>query len=86
MQEFHALSSDEQGAFLATVARLVHDLRVQRFRKGLRVKAVRGHPGVFELTSAADGHATFAHGPSVRLGDPHIIWRRVGSHDIFGNP
>ncbi|CAA9558842.1 MAG: hypothetical protein AVDCRST_MAG88-1328 [uncultured Thermomicrobiales bacterium] len=52
----------------------------------MRLKAVHGHPGVYEMTWANDGRATFRFGPSIRPGDPHIIWRRVGTHDIFDAP
>lgn len=73
--------------FLTAVAQFVEDLRSGgRFRKGLRVKSVKGMPGVFEMTWAGDGRATFEYGTPVRKGEPHVIWRRVGTHTIFGNP
>ncbi|MBA4179944.1 MAG: hypothetical protein C0506_05080 [Anaerolinea sp.] len=52
----------------------------------LRVKRVQGHPGVWEMSWAADGRATFEYGEEVIPGQAHIIWRRIGSHDIFRNP
>jgi hypothetical protein len=62
----------------------VDDLRAgQGFRKGLRVKGVRGRPGVYEMTWADDGRATFSYGRSHRAGEAHIIWRSIGTHDIF---
>jgi len=65
----------------------VHDLKTgQGFRKSLRVKGVQGHAGIFEMMWAPDGRATFAYGTSPIAGDVHIIWRRIGSHDIFQNP
>lgn len=57
-----------------------------RFRAGLRVKGVRGATGVFEMTWAPDGRATFQYGPPQVPGEPHVIWRRVGTHDIFARP
>lgn len=69
------------------VAQFVEDLRAGgQFRKGLRIKAVRGTAGVFEMTWADDGRATFQYGESVRAGEPHIVWRRVGTHSIFRQP
>ena len=60
------------------------DLRTGRaFRSGLRVKAVKGSPGVFEMIWAPDGWATFRFGPPVRPGDVHVIWRRIGTHEVF---
>ena len=38
------------------------------------------------MTWADDGRATFEYGEEVRAGHPHIIWRRVGTHDILDNP
>jgi hypothetical protein len=69
------------------VAKIIADLkRGQGFRAGLRIKGVQGHTGVFEMTWADDGRATFSYGTSSVPGEPHIIWRRVGSHDILQNP
>jgi hypothetical protein len=56
------------------------------FRPGLRVKGVQAAPGVFEMTWAPDGRATFQYGHEVRPGETHIVWRRVGTHDIFDPP
>jgi hypothetical protein len=58
----------------------------QSFAPQLRVKRVQGHPGVWEITWAADGRATFSYGSEVIPGHPHVIWRRIGTHDIFQRP
>jgi len=85
--DLHKLSSDQQARFRAAVAALVADLGAQAaFRPGLRVKGVRGARGVYEMTWAPDGRATFSYGDERRPGVVHIIWRRVGGHDIFGQP
>ena len=85
--DFARLSPDGQRAFLRAREAFVADLRAGTgFRPGLRVKGVRGHDGVFEMTWAPDGRATFAYGKSVRQGQPHIIWRRVGTHAILAQP
>lgn len=67
---------------------MVEDMKNRRpFRPGLRVKCVQGHPGVFEMTwDMPDGRATFAYGPERMPGEAHIIWRRIGGHDIFKQP
>jgi hypothetical protein len=81
------LSPEDQRAFLAAVEKFVQDLRAGRgIRKGLRVKGVQGARGIYELSWAPNGRATFQFGRSVRGDEPHIIWRRMGGHDIFGNP
>ena len=74
-------------AFLAAVQQFVEDLQRDRgFRKGLRVKGVQGATGIFEMTWAADGRATFEFGDEVTEGEPHVVWRRVGTHAIFKQP
>lgn len=55
-------------------------------RPGLRVKGVKGRPGVYEMTWAPDGRATFEFGAEVKPGNPHILWRRIGTHSIFNRP
>ena len=62
------------------------DLRAGRFRRGLRVKDVQGAAGIFEMTWAPDGRATFQYGEERRPGDRHVIWRRIGTHDVFVQP
>lgn len=84
--DFDALTPTQQTAFLLAVTQFVEDLRTGRFRKGLRVKGVKGAKGVFEMTWAGDGRATFQYGEAVVEGKPHIIWRRIGTHAIFGEP
>jgi hypothetical protein len=51
-----------------------------------RVKRVQRYPDVWEMTWAADGRATFEYGQEIHAGEPHIIWRRIGTHDIFRQP
>lgn len=86
-KDFDALTADQQAAFIAAVEQFVEDLKGgEGFRNGLRVKGVRGHPGIFEMTWAANGRATFQYATSPRPGDTHIIWRRIGTHSILKNP
>jgi len=35
------------------------------------------------MTGADDGRATFEYGSVVREGETHIVWRRIGTHDII---
>ena len=85
--EFDHLTPTRQAAFLAAIVLFVEDLRAGRkFRKGLRVKGVKGAPGIFEMTLAPDGRATFRYGEPVREGESHIVWRRIGTHEIFKQP
>jgi hypothetical protein len=85
--DFLRLTPAQQAAFLVAVGQLVEDIRAGgQFRKGLRIKGVQGAAAIFEMTWADDGRATFEYGESVRRGEPHVIWRRIGSHAIFKQP
>ena len=80
-----AKSSPEQLARFEKVVReaFVPDLETGRFRPGLRVKGLQGHPGIYEMTWAPDGRATWEYGPEQVPGKTHVIWRRLGTHAIF---
>ena len=64
---------------------LVTGPREKRFAPQPRVKPVQRHESLWEVTWAVDGRATFEYGAEVQRGEPHIIWRRVGTHAIFGS-
>jgi hypothetical protein len=38
------------------------------------------------MTWAPDGRATFTYGDSVKPGEAHILWNRIGTHDIYVAP
>ena len=81
------LTPSQREQFRIARAQMIADLRSgEGFRKGLRVKGVKGAPGVFEMTWAPDGRATFSFGREQRQGEVHIVWRRIGTHDIFTRP
>ena len=85
--DFQRLTPTQQAAFLVAVEQFVEDLRRDHtFRKGLRVKGIQGATGIFEMTWAPNGRATFEYGDEVTKGQPHVIWRRVGTHDVFKRP
>lgn len=86
--DYRRLSREQRRAFRRALEQFVLALRASppEFPRGLRIKGVEGHPGVFELTFAPDGRATFEYGSEKQRGEPHIVWRRIGSHDIFRAP
>lgn len=87
LREYDKLTPAQRCEFQRAVTVFVADLRDGRgFRPGLRVKRVQGWPGVWELTWAPDGRATYEYGPEQKPGEPHIVWRRVGTHDVFRQP
>lgn len=84
--DFAALTPTQRAAFALAVTHFVHDLGAGRFRKGLRVKKLTGWPDVWEVTWADDGRATFSFSEPVVEGEAHIVWRRIGTHDVLRNP
>jgi hypothetical protein len=86
-REFAKLTPAQKRQFAKAVQKLVNDLRAGvEFRPSLRIKRVQGHIGIYEMTWADDGRATFEYGPAVTPGEVHIIWRRIGTHDILKEP
>lgn len=88
LKDWARLTPEQQAAFRRARDAFVADLRSGAgFRKGLRVKRIQGNKGeIWEMTWAPDGRATWEYGEEVRQGEPHIIWRRVGTHSIFDQP
>lgn len=87
-RDWERLTAQQQRAFLAALKQFIADLKEPEkgFHPRLRVKRMQGHPGVWEMSWAPDGRATFQYGDEVRDGEAHIIWRRVGTHAIFRRP
>ena len=86
-REYAKLTAEQQKAFREAVLMFVADLRSrQGFRRGLRVKRVQGTTDVWEMTWAPDGRATWQYGPEQLPGEPHVLWRRIGTHSIFRQP
>ncbi|MDV9188212.1 hypothetical protein R6L23_08280 [Streptomyces sp. SR27] len=85
--DLHRLTPEQRRRFRQAVAAFVGDLRTSRpFRTSLRVKGVRTASGVYELTWAPDGRATWSYGRARIAGEQHIVWRRIGSHEILARP
>ena len=83
-KDYSVLGPHKKTAFMDAVEKFKEDLPSSQFRKGLRVKGVQNAKGVFEMTWADDGRATFEYGRAD--GDLCIVWRRVGTHQIFDSP
>ncbi len=88
LREIARLTEAQQDRFIDAMKQMVADLRARKpFRTSLRVKGVPGHPAVFEMTwEMPNGRATFHYGTSPHPGDVHIVWRRIGGHQILANP
>jgi len=84
-RDWDQLDGAERARFRQAAGRFVEDLKSGHFRHGLRVKGVEGADSVLEMSWAPDGRATFEYGPSGPAG-AHVIWRRIGRHDILRRP
>ena len=87
-REFAKLTEVQQKSFRRAVKKFVIDLkRDGQLRGSLRDKPMVANPGIFELTwESEDGRATFTYGPKERQGEKHVIWHRIGGHEIFDRP
>ncbi|MGE4425059.1 MAG: hypothetical protein AB7G37_01245 [Solirubrobacteraceae bacterium] len=87
-RDLRRLPREARAAFLAMLPIFIAALRASPpdFPPNLRVKRVQGTAGIWEITFAADGRATFEYGPEIDPGSPHVIWRRVGTHDVLREP
>jgi hypothetical protein len=86
LRDFKNLTAAQVAAWQKALDAFIECLRRGTFDPNLRVKRVQAYPGVWEMTWAADGRATFEYGQEIRPGEPHIIWRRIGTHDVFRQP
>jgi hypothetical protein len=87
--DWQHLRPEQKEQFHKARRKFVFDLRTGKgFRASLRVKRVeRGKAErVYEITWAPDGRATFQYGAEVVPGEQHIIWRRIGGHEILDEP
>lgn len=84
-RDWKLLHADDRRRFRVAVKKFVADLSAGRFGKGLRVRRVEGTDHIFEMSWAPNGRATFQYGSGPGKG-PHVIWRRVGTHDVFDRP
>ena len=77
LNDYSRLTESQQVAFRSALRLFIAGLRSGRFDPRLRLKRMHGYPGVWELSWAPDGRATFQYGQELQPGQPHVIWRRV---------
>ncbi len=54
-----------------------------QFPARLGVKPMVDNPSVLEVAWASDGRATWHYGKKRRPDKVHVVWRRIGTHDIY---
>ena len=86
LRDWQRLQPAQRNAFQQAPQLFGAGLTGQAFAPKLRVKRVQGGAGVWEMSWAADGRARFSYGPELISGQPHIVWRRIGTHEIFRRP
>jgi mRNA-degrading endonuclease YafQ of YafQ-DinJ toxin-antitoxin module len=87
LHDFENLTHEEAGRFLEVLDDFVEAIREgPPYPGNLRMKKVQGWKGVWEMSFANDGRATFEFGEQIHAGEAHIVWRRIGGHEIFRNP
>jgi hypothetical protein len=93
-RDFQALSvADRRRAQQVIIEHFVADLtaieegRQADFRRSLKVVPMRARPGVMEMRwEPSDGRATFSYGEPQVVNKRHVVWRRIGTHAIYGDP
>lgn len=86
-RDYADLSPEQQARFREAVRRFVEDLDNGRQpRSSLGIRQIRSAPGVYEFHFEGDGRATFSFGEPVKDREPHIEWRRVGTHAVYNAP
>lgn len=69
---------------MLAVGYMVKNMKAGRpFRPELRIHQVHRVLGVWEMTWASNGRATFMYGPEQEPGKQYIIWRHIGGHEIL---
>jgi hypothetical protein len=92
--DWKRLTKAERDTFRAVVRQRFHaaceryiDDPAAPWPRGLRVRRIQGAMGVWEMTwsfAGPDGRGTFEWATSD--GEPIVRWRRIGGHEIFGQP
>lgn len=87
-REYRKLTPEQKARFRVAVDKLVTALSQTppTVPGDPLVHPLAGHRGVYELRFAPDGRATFPFGAPVRGSEPHVIWRRIGGHDVLERP
>ncbi|HEY7347923.1 MAG TPA: hypothetical protein VH599_06345 [Ktedonobacterales bacterium] len=86
LNEYRKLRLEEQRLFDQAVAEFVAALKAHHpLPRHLGIRRFRSQKGVFEFHWAPDRRALFTYGSSPHSGDVHVIWLRIGTHDIYEN-
>jgi mRNA-degrading endonuclease YafQ of YafQ-DinJ toxin-antitoxin module len=83
-KDLKGLTETQRTRFKAAVEKFIEDLKAGRPpRASLGIERLRSDPDLFEFHFEGDGRATFQFGAEILPGEKHVIWRRVGTHDVY---
>lgn len=95
MSDFRRLSADQRAQFRAARLAFIAALTAWEesgftgrpsFPKSLGIRHMQGSPNILELRWGLDGRCTWMFGTPKRPGRAHVVWRRIGSHEIYDDP
>jgi predicted hotdog family 3-hydroxylacyl-ACP dehydratase len=87
IQDLRRLSRQDYARFRAAVMRFAAALdRGGPLPAWFGVQVMAGYPRIYEFHWAPNGQATFEFRAEVVPGKRHVYWRRVGGHEIYGDP
>jgi hypothetical protein len=82
--EYKRLRADRQALFNRARRDWVAALKAHRPAPArLGIRRFLSIEGMYEFHFAPDGRALFRYGPERKPGEVHIIWERIGGHDIY---
>lgn len=86
-RDWQRLTPEQRARFKEARDKLVLDLkRGAQLRSGFRIKRFRRQDEIWEFSYEGNGRALFMYGASPIPGETHIIWLRIGTHEIFKQP
>ncbi len=84
LNEYTRLRRAEQQQFKRAVAEFVTALKDHHPPpKKLGIERYERQSGIYEFHWSATGRALFRYGPEKTPGEPHVIWLRIGGHEIY---
>lgn len=84
LRDLDRLPPEEQRRFRIAVRKFVADLKAKRPpRTSLGIERFESKKDTFEFHFSPDGRALFRYGISPHSGEVHVVWLRVGTHDIY---
>lgn len=82
--ELKRLRADKRALFDQARKEWVAALKAHRTPPArLGIRRFLSIEGMYEFHFAPDGRALFRYGPEQKPGEVHIIWERIGEHDIY---